>query len=97
MMYRDHYSQTNQQRMSQPPQMLSTKDCAYLTDALSWELLAAKKAYNFAQMCSDQQVKAQLEQIGQLHQTHYDILLNHLNTTQHDHTHYQSSNYGHYQ
>lgn len=84
-MYRDQYSQ--QSRMNQPPKVLSTKDCAYLTDALSWELLAAKKAYHFASQCTDQQVKHQLEQISHLHQTHYDILLNHLNTSQHDHTH----------
>lgn len=90
-MYQDQYSRS--QRMSQPPQMLSTKDCAYLTDALSWELLAAKKAYSYASMCSDQQVKHQLEQIGELHQTHYDLLLNHLNTKQHDHNHYHYQNY----
>lgn len=90
-MYRDQYSQ--HQRMSQPPRMLSTKDCAYLTDALSWELLAAKKAFHLASECSDQQIKYQLEQIGQLHQTHYDILLNHLNTTEHDHNHYGYQGY----
>lgn len=90
-MYQDQYSR--QQRMSQPPQMLSTKDCAYLTDALSWELLAAKKAYSYANMCSDQQVKHQLEQIGELHQTHYDLLLNHLSTNQHDHNHYNYQNF----
>ncbi len=76
------------QRMTQPPRMLSTKDCAYLTDALSWELLAAKKAHTFAMQCSDVQVKNQLEQIGQLHQTHYDILLNHLNSGESDQQYY---------
>lgn len=90
-MYQNQYSQ--KQRMSQPPQVLSTKDCAYLTDALSWELLAAKKAYSFATQCSDQQVKHQLEQISELHQTHYDMLLNHLNTTQADHQHYNFNQY----
>ena len=85
-MYRERYSQ--QYRMNQPPRVLSTKDCAYLTDALSWELLAAKKAHFMASQCSDQQIKQQLEQISQLHQTHYDILLNQLNTTEHDHEHF---------
>lgn len=84
-MYRGSYTQ--QYRMNQPPRVLSTKDCAYLTDALSWELLAAKKAYSLASQCSDQQIKHQLEQISQLHQTHYDILFNQLNTTEHDHEH----------
>ncbi|NMA61134.1 MAG: hypothetical protein GX956_04520 [Firmicutes bacterium] len=90
-MYHDQYSR--QQRMSQPPRMLSTKDCAYLTDALSWELLAAKKAYSYASMCSDQQIKHQLEQVSELHQTHYDLLLNHLSSTEHDHNHYSYQNY----
>lgn len=84
-MYQDQYSR--QQRMSQPPRVLSTKDCAYLTDALSWELLATKKAYHLARQSSDQQIKHQLEQISNLHQTHYDLLLNHLTTSQHDHHH----------
>lgn len=85
-MYQNQYGQ--QKRMNQPPKVLSTKDCAYLTDALSWELLAAKKAYAFASQCSDQQVKNQLEQISELHHSHYEILLNHLSTSQHDHGHY---------
>ncbi len=75
------YSQ-QQTRMSQPPPVLSTKDDAYLTDALSWELLAAKKAHSFACQCSDQQVKQQIEQLCQLHQRHYNTLLNHLSTNQ---------------
>ena len=90
-MYRQGYSQ--QYRMNQPPRVLSTKDCAYLTDALSWELLAAKKAYFLASQCSDQQIKHQLEQICQLHQTHCDILLNQLNTSEHDHDHFNYQSY----
>ena len=85
-MHRGQYPQ--QYRMKQPPRVLSTKDCAYLTDALSWELLASKKAYTYATMCTDQQVKHQLEQISHLHQTHYNILLNHLSNVEHDHEHY---------
>lgn len=81
-MYQDQHSQ--QKGMNQPPRVLSTKDSAYLTDALSWELLAAKKAYSFATQCSDQQVKHQLEQISQLHHAHYHTLLNHLSTNQQD-------------
>ncbi|NLJ80179.1 MAG: hypothetical protein GX335_04040 [Firmicutes bacterium] len=92
-MHQDQYF-SPQQRMSQPPRMLSTKDCAYLTDALAWELLATKKAYHLAQQCSDQQIKHQLEQVSSLHQTHYDVLLNHLTSTQHDHSHRA---YPHYQ
>lgn len=86
-MYQNQYSQ--QKRMNQPPQVLSTKDNAYITDALSWELLAAKKAYSFSCQCSDQQVKHQIEQLSQLHQTHYQALLNHLSSQEYENQNYQ--------
>lgn len=90
-MYQNQHMQ--QKRMSQPPAVLSTKDDAYLTDALSWELLAAKKAHSFASQCSDQQVKHQLEQLCQLHQQHYHTLLNHLSGNEQD---YANQTYPHF-
>ncbi|MRG85146.1 hypothetical protein [Salinibacillus xinjiangensis] len=65
--------------MPAPPNMISTKDHLYLTDMLSWNLNASKKAYFFAQQCSDQEVKAALEGAGQMHQNHYQKILQHLN------------------
>ena len=90
-MYREGYTQ--QYRMGQPPRVLSNKDCNYLTDALSWELLASKKAHFLARKCSDKPIKHQQEQISQQHQTHYDILLTQLNTTEHDHDHFGYQGY----
>lgn len=90
-MYQNQHSQ--QKRMSQPPRVLSTKDDAYLTDALSWELLASKKAHSFASQCSDQQVKHQLEQLCHLHQTHYETLLSHLST---NHQGYENQTHPHF-
>ncbi len=81
-MYQNQNQYSQQNRMSQPPAVLSTKDDAYLTDALSWELLAAKKANSFASQCSDQQVKHQIEQLCQLHEQHYRTLLSHLSDNQ---------------
>ena len=89
-MYQNQYSQ--QKSMKQPPPVLSTKDDAYLTDDLSWELLAAKIADSFACQCSDQQVKHQLEQLSQLHQTHYHALLSHLSPNDYDNQNYQQFN-----
>ena len=37
----------------QPPDMVSTKDSMYLTDMLSWNLLAMKKAHFYAQHCKN--------------------------------------------
>ncbi len=36
-----------QAMMAQPPEMISTKDALYLTDALSWNLIAMKKMGKF--------------------------------------------------
>lgn len=68
----------NMNIMQQPPQMITSKDLMYIKDMLSWNLLAVKKASFLAQHCQDQQVKAELEQCSQMHQQHYNKLLNYL-------------------
>lgn len=68
------------QPMTQVPEMVSTKDQLYITDMLSWNLLACKKAHFFAQNCQTPEIQAALEEAGQMHQRHYNKILNHLNT-----------------
>lgn len=63
----------------QPPAVISTKDTLYLTDMLSWNLLAMKKAHFFAQQCQDPEIVSELERCGQMHQRHYERILSHLN------------------
>ncbi|KGP72547.1 hypothetical protein [Pontibacillus yanchengensis] len=65
--------------MPEPPTMVSTKDQLYITDMLSWNLIAAKKAHFFAGFCQNPELKAALEQAGQMHQRHYEKILQHLN------------------
>ena len=65
--------------MMKPPVMVSVKDFLYLTDMLAWNLLAMKKAHFFAQTAQDPSIKSQLEKCGQMHQHHYERILNHLN------------------
>lgn len=72
-------SEHGQTIMPQPPQLISTKDSLYLTDMLSWNLLAMKKAHFYASNCQDQELKAAMEQCGQMHQQHYERILGHLN------------------
>lgn len=62
----------------QPPRVITTKDCSYLKDALSWELIAFKKFHFYAQQATDQQTKQLLDKVGQIHQRHYQKLLTHL-------------------
>ena len=71
----------NQPQASQPPVQVTTKDLAYIKDALSWELIALKKCHHFAQECNDNQIRQRIEQAGRMHQNHYQMLLNHLDPT----------------
>lgn len=57
---------------------LSSKEFNYVKDHLSWELLTAKKYYDYAQQVTDSELKQTLEQIGRKHQLNYDTLLNFL-------------------
>ena len=66
------------ERMNRPPSFITTKDLAYLKDALSWELLAMKKCNHFAQECQDSEIRDAINQAGRLHEKHYKILLKHV-------------------
>jgi hypothetical protein len=71
-------AQQTQAPIPVPPRVITTKDCNYLKDALSWELLACKKFHFFAQQVKDPQLKQALDKAGQMHQRHYQQLLTHL-------------------
>jgi hypothetical protein len=72
-------TQNQQGIMQQPPNVITTKDILYLSDALSWNLLAMKKAHFYAQHCQDQELKTAFDKCGQMHQKHYERILSHLN------------------
>lgn len=68
-----------QTRMKEPPNYITTKDLAYLKDAMSWELIAMKKCNKFSQEASSEKIKNALNESGKMHQKHYQTLLNHVN------------------
>ncbi|GAA4713425.1 ferritin-like domain-containing protein [Brevibacillus fulvus] len=70
--------QQQQPPISAPPRVITTKDIAYLKDALSWELLAFKKFHFYAQQVQDPEISQILEKTGQMHQQHFQRLLPHL-------------------
>lgn len=72
------YQETTQGRMGEPPRVITKKDLLYLQDALSWELLASKKAHHFAGECEDTHIKQCLEDLATKHEQHYQLLLKHL-------------------
>ncbi|MFG6148130.1 hypothetical protein [Halobacillus sp. B23F22_1] len=69
------------QPMEQVPEIVSTKDQLYITDMLSWNLNACKKAHFFAEQCQTPELQQALEDAGQMHQRHYNKILEHLNTS----------------
>jgi len=69
-------NQQNNGMMAEPPTMISTKDLLYLTDMMSWNLNVVKKAHDLAQDCQLPEIKQAIEQVGQMHQNHYQKLLN---------------------
>lgn len=68
----------SQNRMVQPPNVITSKDLAYLKDAMSWELLAFKKCRQYASFATDPGIQHQIDTAGQMHQKHYDQLLRYL-------------------
>ena len=56
-------------KMNQVPQMISTKDLAYLEDIFEWNLTASKKAYHYYELATDGQLKIAFEQVYQMHKT----------------------------
>jgi hypothetical protein len=75
----DQQMQNQTNFMETPPHIITVKDSLYLADMLSWNLLAMKKAHFFASQCQDPELINALEKCGQMHQRHYEKILNHLN------------------
>lgn len=70
--------QNAQSPMPTPPQAITSKDLLYLKDALSWELLAAKKFHFLAQQVSNSDIQQALDHAGRMHQNHFQRILSHL-------------------
>lgn len=71
-------SQSQGQPMAEPPPVVTNKDHLYIEDMLAWNLLAMKKAHDFAGQCTDQDISQAIDQAGKMHYDHYQRLLNHL-------------------
>ena len=78
MQYQNQNQSPQSQTMDQPPAYISTKDLHYLKDAMAWELTAMKKCHHFAKQCNDTEMKQVFDEVGRMHQTHYEILLSHV-------------------
>jgi hypothetical protein len=61
-----------------PPRAITTKDLLYIKDVLSWQLLAFKKFHFYAQQVQNPEIKQALDNMGKMHQNHFQRLLPHL-------------------
>lgn len=61
---------------------LTTKNLAILSDQLGQEALLVHKYAQAAQMVSDPALRSQLTSISDQHRSHYNTLLNYLNSHQ---------------
>jgi hypothetical protein len=57
---------------------LTEKDLAYMHDMMSWELLATKKAYQYAQQTMDADCRNLMFQVAEQHQRNLERVLMHL-------------------
>lgn len=67
-----------QQNNHGPMLPLTEKDLAYLHDMMSWELVATKKAYQYAHQTLEPDSRNLMTQIAQQHQRNWEGLLGHL-------------------
>ncbi|WP_453994034.1 hypothetical protein [Bacillus nitroreducens] len=65
-------------QMSETPDVITSKDLLYLTDMMSWNLLALKKAHFFAGQCQMPEISQALEKACQMHERHYRQILEHM-------------------
>lgn len=61
---------------------LDSNNLKVLEDQLSYELLMNKKFSNYAEYCTDTELKSLCQQAAQKHKQHYNELLNYLNSHQ---------------
>lgn len=68
--------QTSAQQGDMRP--LTEKDLAYMHDIMSWELLAAKKAYQYAHQTLEPDCRQLMFQVAQQHQRNMEQIMQHL-------------------
>lgn len=64
----------------QPTQMLplTEKDLSYVKDLAAWELVAAKKAYQYAHQTLEPECRQVMFEVGRQHQLNVENLMHHL-------------------
>lgn len=65
--------------MQNVPNIISTKDLSYICDMFNWNFTTAKKALNYSNNVTDNEIKKELLNIFDMHKQICNSLLNILN------------------
>ena len=61
--------------MDTVPQIISTKDLAYLSDMFEWNYIAFKQINHFINEVKDEEVKELLERFRNMHEDHLNFII----------------------
>ena len=61
--------------MNKVPEMISTKDIAYIADIFEWNFIVCKKSHEFSEKVNDNDIKKELEKVSCMHKNICDDLL----------------------
>jgi len=61
--------------MDTVPQIISTKDLAYLSDMFEWNITALKQINHFIGEVNDSEVKETLERLRNMHEDHLHFII----------------------
>ncbi len=61
--------------MKEVPNIISTKDLAYIEDMIKWNLVLSKKARMYKNEATNQDIKKFFGDVSKLHSAHYKVLL----------------------
>ena len=53
--------------MKKVPNIISTKDLSYISDAYQWNFTIAKKALAYSKQVSDKQINSKMKEVFKLH------------------------------
>lgn len=65
--------------MNQVPEIISTKDFAYLSDMFEWNYNISKLANHFLNEVDDEKIKDLLQSVAKMHKKHCETIIQLLN------------------
>ena len=71
------------------PQIISTKDLAYLSDMFEWNKTAFKQVNHFINEVQNEEIKELLERVKNMHEDHMNFIISILKKEEYDENEYE--------